>query len=294
MLSVLWKLDRAERLAAELREGLLALQATAKWALLQKSGRPTIDLMSPVTSISFDLHWLTDAFSVKPNHMELTIGDFECVLEGSRLAAFPQLPIADPEDALASLQPLLAAWALQLEVDKGWRVEFLPAGSVVEDGGAKGREDTGVGLHGPLGFSGHLNAEVHTALPPPTQAYKPTPLVVMYLTRLRDVDAGNEKVSAAAYYLLTELKARFRGRPRAMEALSISRQLLDEIGRLASRGGNPSQSRKAAQRPGEPPLDDADLARLRQAMRLLVKRVAEVESGLGGLPLISMADLPPS
>ena len=79
-----------------------------------------------------------------------------------------------------------------------------------------------------------------------------------------------------------------------MEALSISRQLLDEIGRLASRGGNPSQSRKAAQRPGEPPLDDADLARLRQAMRLLVKRVAEVESGLGGLPLISMADLPPS
>jgi hypothetical protein len=249
-------------------------------------------MMSPVTSLSYELVWLDPSFKVTPQRMQVTLGNFDCVIEASTLTATPRDKIAEQADAIVLLDPLLAAWALQLELEQGWRVAFRIGSAISEETPSDGPKVVKLTLADHIGMSDSASVEARTDLPPPNKGYAASPTIDGYLGRLRDVQEGREKVSAAVYYIVDDIEHRFGSGDSAAAAakIRVSRALLDQVRNLASRGGHPAQSRKATLRAHELPLQEADIEWLRKAMRLLVKRCAEVESGHAELPLLTKAD----
>jgi hypothetical protein len=131
-------------------------------------------------------------------------------------------------------------------------------------------------------------------LPPAAGTYRRTAEVDCCLERLRGVRESREPAPAAAYAMLSDLEARYGGRPGVRDALGVSRQVLDQVGRLAA-GSHPTKARKT-ERPGKPQvaLADADLMWLERAMAMLVRRLAQVAAAgtSTGLPVITLADVP--
>jgi len=100
---------------------------------------------------------------------------------------------------------------------------------------------------------------------------------------------GREKVTAAAWWIVTDIEHTFGSGDRgaAAKALSVSGKLLDCVSRLAS-GQHPTEGHTVAK---ADPLTDADLDWLRRAVPLLVRWAAAVESGTTGLPQLTLADV---
>lgn len=246
--------------------------------------------MTPrVTVLTYEVAWLTGPPSVLPPRQELSLGDFDCVLEGTVLTATPRGAYPTEAEATAAMEPHLRAWELELELDRGYRVEFRLTGSHAVDAepGQPKHFVVGIGEH--LTMSDSLQVTAHTDLPSPTATYQPTPRVQQLVIRLRDLREGREKAASAAYAILTDIEHTFGSGDRgaAAQALNVSSKLLTTLSRLAS-GQHPTEGRKVAK---ADPLTDADLDWLRRAVPLLVRRAAAVESGATGLPQLTLADV---
>jgi hypothetical protein len=234
--------------------------------------------------------WLTGGSRVVPVRRELVLGDFDCVLDGETLTATPRGTYHSDLEAEAALDPHLRTWELELELNRGYRMEFrFRTSSAVADG------DNGGAAHhflrARLSATAAVYAElsVHATLPDPTGMYRSSPLIEQYLTRLRDVREGREKITAAAYAVLTDLDHTFGDgdRATAAKALGISSKLLTRVSVLSS-GQHPTQGRKTVK---AAPLTATDLEWLRRALPVLVRRAAAVESGATELAQLTLADV---
>jgi hypothetical protein len=240
--------------------------------------------------LSYEIVWASANFRVTPPVTSQTLGDFDCEIEGNILTARPQDATYPTEAAgRASLEPHLRAWELQLELEYGYRVEFRTKGSSAEEPKEDGRREITAGINENVGCAlDSVSAIVTQKLPPPTVPYKPGPLTIKYRGRLRDVLAGRDKVPGAAYAILDDLEAEYSAKGGVCCALMVSDSLRKEINKVAGRR-HPTAWRKTV--PNAPQMTDADMSWLTRAMTRLVRRVAEVESGVDDLPLLTKADI---
>jgi hypothetical protein len=211
-------------------------------------------------SLGYELHSLTPGVEIRfpPS---LTLGGISCTIEGTVLTGRAAVDMHQPT-ARHQLETALQEWLFELDVDRGWQVEFSFTGSVWERPVAPSGERV-LQLSGVIAGHGNLSASPSVTatapLPPAAGTYRRTAEVDCCLERLRGVREGREPAPAAAYAMLSDLEARYGGRPGVRDALGVSRQVLDQVGRLAA-GSHPTKARKT-ERPGKPQvaLADADL-----------------------------------
>jgi hypothetical protein len=180
--------------------------------------------MTPrVTGLTYDVVWLTGASQVVPARQELVLGDFDCVLDGATLTATPRGTYHSDVEAEAALEPHLRAWELELELDRGYRMEFrFSTSSAVADN--DDGEATHHFLRARMSATAAVSAElsVHATLPGPTGVYRASALTERYVNRLRDMREEREKVPAAAYWFVTDLEDKFGNGDRGAAARALS------------------------------------------------------------------------
>jgi hypothetical protein len=241
-----------------------------------------------LATLTYDIRWLDPGFSMTPPKTELTLGDFDCTIEGAQLTARPKGQYANATEGRTALEPLLDTWALQLELENGYRVEFRLSGSLAKEAKADGTTHHQVGLHEYLSISDALSVDIGGRIPEPRGRYVAGPLTSKYLGYVRDLAAGRDKVTHIAYMVLTDLENEFGDRQRAAESLAVSRALLTEVGKLSA-GQHETEGRKTVS--DAVVLTSADLDWLGRAVRALVRRTAEVEAGATTLTQITVADI---
>ena len=111
---------------------------------------------------------------------------------------------------------------------------------------------------------------------PPRDGLKRTPGVEAMFQRYLRHRRGAETLPATAYFCLTELDRMAGGRDKVAAHFSISRNVLDRIGRLsAEKGGTVARKAKGRNAPYSP--DEERF--LTSAIETLIRRVAQVEYG---------------
>lgn len=245
---------------------------------------------APVRQLTYEVVWSTPGFEQRPRRQQISLGGVACVLDDTRLYATAPPQIASLDDVRAVLEPALEAWALELELTRGWRLTFRLSEEAWDAECRPGQPQHFVrGIHEYLpAASDTVSISVNSAMPLPTGEYALSPEVSQWLDRLRAVRAGREGAPAAVYALLTHLEQRNGSRKAAAAALRISTSLLDRVGQLSS-GYHPLKGRKTTTR--QLTLSDADVAWLERAMALLVRRLAESAVGRSGLLLLTCADV---
>jgi len=232
---------------------------------------------------------------------ELRLGLFDCRLVDGGLSATPTAFFADEESARAALEPYLRAWEAHAEIvdPNDLRFEFsfvrsevidrdppppevLPDGTsaISMSGGAVSRMSASGSFE--IGHSRYPDA--------PPEGFVVSPAVESLRARLRSVRTHPWTLTATAYYAKTALEDLAGGRPHAAEHFAISTNVLDTLGRLASKF-DPAHGRKFNEKAD--PLTSAELEWLRQALRAVIVRVGEVQGGATGLDQITLAALPP-
>jgi hypothetical protein len=235
--------------------------------------------------------WLTGGSRVVPVRRELVLGDFDCVLDGEALTATPRGTYHSDLEAEAALDPHLRTWELELELNRGYRMEFrFRTSSAVADGDDGGTTHHFLRARFSATAAVYAELSVHATLPGPNGMYRSSPLIEQYLTRLRDVQEGREKVPAAAYWFVTDLEDKFGNGDQgaAARALHISSNLLRQVRTLSNRE-HPTKGRKTAK--DIPPLTEEDLDWLWRVLPVLVRRAAAVESGAAELEELTLADV---
>lgn len=248
--------------------------------------------MSPrrVADMTYEVVWLTGASPFTDTRVAVTLGDFDCVLDGSTLTATPRTPYRSCADAEAALAPLLHGWEYDIEFPLGYRLEFRYGScSEIAEGQPCEPVQRFVQLRGTVSAAASVALSVSTSLPPPSGLYRPSPRVEQLVTRLRDLREGREKVAPAAYAILTDIEHAYGAdnRGAAARALNVSTGLLKGVSRLSS-GQHPTEGRKVAK---ADPLTPEHLDWLRRAVPLLVQRAAAVESGATDLPQLTLDDV---
>ena len=102
---------------------------------------------------------------------------------------------------------------------------------------------------------------------------------------------GREPLPAMAYFCLTVLELAAGGRKEAATTYGIDVDVLRKIGELTSGSRSGPDARKASH---APTLNDGERRFLHQAVKAVIRRVAErAHSPAGNPPTISWPDLPP-
>lgn len=218
------------------------------------------------------------------------LGDFHCVIDDEKIFAMPTSEMATVEEARALLEPYLAAWELRSELLMNTPLTFKKRGDLVRD--ENHGQVVSVGIVEEVEILSEVIAVLTTSrLTIPTgPALTPGEETVRLRERWRDVATGKERLLVGAYWVLTEIERYFGSRQDAATNLAVSDKALKRLGALASRN-DPEHGRKA--RSPLNPLSSEEITWVRALIPLLVVRVAEVESGLDDLHIITMADLPP-
>ena len=228
-----------------------------------------------------------------PRAMPIVLGDFDGTVVGPGLEFRPRGDYDTEAAARAALAPLLAGWALEIELDHQHKVEFVFDLAVVSDpeavkGTVHALTATGVAV---VRGEASLSITMSAPLPLPTGRYQSNELTNLYVSRIRDVLEGRDKPPAAAYSLITHLAMSYGHGDLELAAstLGVSFALLKHVKRVATRN-HPTQGRKTTNT-NDPPLTEGDLEWLVRAMRLLVRRACAVNAGQPAVPLLAASDI---
>jgi hypothetical protein len=219
------------------------------------------------------------------------LAGFKSRLADEMLTAEPEADFPDSASGRAVLEPHLRAWEVQLELERGMWVEFRFESAEVIDRQPDPRHHE-MALESAVTATAVMSAELTRGFavypsPPPHQLAE-TPLVEALRARLRDVRHRRERLLVAAYWCLTQIVQAYGNKAAAAEALNLSRNVLDVIGRLTAID-DPEEGRKA----GGPArsLTPDEQQWLNQALPALLLRVAQAEAAEGStLPQITLAD----
>jgi hypothetical protein len=217
------------------------------------------------------------------------LGDFDCIADPVTLIAKPRGDYATAEEARRALEPHLDSWAAKAELIDQIPMSFHFVGSEMAD---RRPQPGGGDAIDPVVFDavGSQRSDTVTLirvigdLPAPDPRWQgESPLARELRLRAREL-ADSPSLPAVAYAMYDGIKAKYGGPGRAAVSLGVSTGLLEQVSRLA--GG--ARDRK----PTNPiTLSDEQRVWLLQAMRVLARRVAEVEAGVGSLPTLTQANI---
>jgi hypothetical protein len=94
-----------------------------------------------------------------------------------------------------------------------------------------------------------------------------------------------------AYACLTFLQAIAGGRKQAAQQLKIHEDVLERLGELTSKRGDPRTARKFERYITPSPLTHAEIVWVEAAIKAIIRRVGEREA-IDTLPKINIGDLP--
>lgn len=252
---------------------------------------------SRVASLTYKVTWLDERRRVSDDApvVQVPIRGFDCRLVGGTLTAVPGDDYADPDSAKDALEPGLRAWEARSEIVDGLPFRFRLHGSsteMVDEHGNPGPNRVTVGVEIACGVD--ALSVVRDTFPGPDAAISVEgPVTASLRSRWRSMEAGHEPLASFAYWLLTRVEREFGpSRKDAAGVLQVDVKVLSEMGRLTS-VSDPDHGRKVgADQAKDHVLTSGEVGWLQAAARLLIRRVLEHEAGAGGLPLLSMSDLP--
>lgn len=221
-----------------------------------------------------------------------SLGTFNCTLAAGILKAIPTVLFRDRETAKRTLVPHLRAWEQQAFLSPhGYRIRFEYQRSDVEEIDPQPGSITI--FPEPVSVSLEVFAPTITrgnlAYPAVDPDFVQTPLTDLLSGRLRRTRDGGETWPAFAYFVLTRLEADFNGRSGAAAGLSVSRKVLDKLGRICDKR-DPEIGRKAGRKPES--ITISERAWMEAVVVRLIRRVGEHAAGSPLVP-ITMADFPP-
>ena len=108
--------------------------------------------------------------------------------------------------------------------------------------------------------------------------------------RIRDFRTRRERVLVAAYWCLTRIERQYGSRQAAARTLNVSRNVLDEVGRIAA-VNDPHEGRKFDGTVRQLTTEESNW--IRNALVAVALRVGQVEAGQdpSGLPVLTRAQI---
>jgi hypothetical protein len=226
-----------------------------------------------------------------PAPQAFRVGVFDASFEDGGWTFTPVEDFYSAEDARAALEPCLRVWEIEWDFDYGLRVSFGFGTCNMEQskGGVVSRNMT---ASVPLNAS---SAITYTNYPsPPALRLHGSPLAQEVRARWHDIEDNSKKLLTGANLFLTTLENLFGGkekevRKEAAHRLNVEWEVLSKLGELSAR----NDDRYSGKNKGPVNrLTEDEEAWIRKAIRMLAKRIVEIESGLIGLRRITMNDLP--
>lgn len=125
------------------------------------------------------------------------------------------------------------------------------------------------------------------AYPPPPSTFVASPDVITLWNRFQGYLEDKEPLPAMAYFCLTVLQARGKGRTGAAKLYQVHEDVLHKLGELTSDRGDDTTGRKFL--PSRAPLAPQEAGWVEDVVRALVRRVGEHAAGVP-LRQINMSD----
>ncbi|MEQ8966765.1 MAG: hypothetical protein RID91_13130 [Azospirillaceae bacterium] len=199
---------------------------------------------------------------------------------------------ATEAEAREAVAPFITAWELDADLHDAtdrFRLEFDRA-EVID------RQPTpGVihvdGLTIAIELGGDVKVHVgRHSYPKPGAHLSVNPTVELMWDRYRRYVEGRTSITDAAYFCVTALEAAAGGRSKIPTKFGISVEIIKQMGNLSSEKGG-SEARKA--RGAGNPMSDAERRWLTEAIKLVLRRVAQVCANPSAVsPALTKADLP--
>jgi hypothetical protein len=179
-----------------------------------------------------------------------------------------------------AVEPYLRSWEVHAGLKQG-----SPVLTFKYDGG-EGTDTTGKKVYNVVSYADTLRILMPTRreYPHPPRSFAATEEVQQMWNRYCGWLHGREPLDSMAYFCLTVVEKRFGGRSEAARKLNMSKKVVERIGCLTSRLGD----RKATTLR---PHTTAEQAWLVEAVRVLILRLGEYETGRSPRTKITMSGL---
>jgi hypothetical protein len=203
------------------------------------------------------------------------------------LVAQPVSHYAAVIDSAAAFEPYLRCWeAFHQLQPNGFAIRFDLALGVLIDRAAPDPEASKWPEYPSIEGYGLVVAKIETEVPaPPPDWFTSVPgLVEQLLEQWRAAREGRANIADRAYWCLTKVKAAYGGERGAIQALNISRNVLEYLGRLTVPGRKVAAGRAST-------LTGEEHAWIVRAVPAVIRRVAERELGVSDLAELTMADI---
>lgn len=250
-----------------------------------------------------DPHIESLIYSVKPSEfveyenpppLKFETDIFEGTLENHVLTCSMKAHFPTENEARAAIEGTLRAWEIDAALRRGRPdIAFVfQKSALVDRNPSKDRRGNQVVFSASLKVSGTYHLVVKTGLyPPPPQSFYVTPDVEALWTRYEGYLRGREPLLPMAYFCLTVIEAAHSGRANTAKQLNVEEAILRKMGELTSTRGDPSTARKMRPQSTKQPLSGAENTWLEEALKALIRQLAEVHSSTSPRNL-NMKDLP--
>jgi hypothetical protein len=248
-----------------------------------------------VEHLSFTAEPLGNISYRDPPPVDVTLPVGSLRLESGILTVHPSVHFATEAEAKKAVEPYLRSW--EIDSDLRWGVgtlRFKFTDSLIID-----RNPPPPGSHQVISANAAVvlvtagQGSIHVTratYPEPPVRFLATKEVEILVHRFTEHMAGREPLTGMAYFSLTVVQALAGGRKEAASRFALDVRILSRIGELSSSGDHRT-ARKIQK--GKPlrALTSAEENWLREAVKLLIRRVGEEASG-AGLTRLPLSALP--
>lgn len=230
-----------------------------------------------------------------PAPLEYEAGEFHLRLQEAVLTCEMKEHHSTERDARAAVEPFLRSWELDAALTRGDIVRFVFEEADTVDRNPPPPGTSQVVLLRMLGLS--VAAEVTRAIreqltyPQPPRSFVASPNVETMWHRYTGYLEGREPLAAMAYFCLSLVQWRARGRSKAVLEYDIERDVLDTLGTLVSERGDRITARKFDSHSTLQPLTEAEVRWIKSAVKTLIRQIGTYDSGATPCRL-RMSDLP--
>jgi hypothetical protein len=213
---------------------------------------------------------------------------FSVVIRAGKAIFRFKYPLSSLDEAERRLRDFLHSWEGDLLLQGAARRRTIQiAGSSAPGHGSRAYAYLHATIGGPL-------AEANTRYQTPWRRHRywELPLVASLIARYEDYRRGRERLSVAGFMILSALEHAFGGRSAAATALNVDKRTLSELGRLVSTVGTYRSARKMSANHELRELSDQEQWWLESALRELLRRAGEAQSGRGNPARLTPAELP--
>lgn len=222
--------------------------------------------------------------------------DFSVQLKNELLKVALKRHFPTVEEARYEIEKFLRAWELDAALERGlgeFELKYVNSEVIDRNPYQKRHSRTvPISAHGKAYAS--AKAEIGVArgsYPNPPKYFRVSPNVETLWQRFHGYQKGNEPLLSMAYFCLTVVESFGGGRKKSASRFGVSADVLNKLGEITSTRGDRASARKLGRDSQLGPILDAERAWVECAIKIIIRRVAEVEQH-NSLPIIGMKDLP--